>query len=542
MTTIVVPPLEGSWPSLGWEVANWIEDSLVFGPGDLRGQPAELDAEKRALIHRMYEVFPREHPQAGRRRFKRCCLSLRKGSAKTELAAWLAAAELHPEAPVRFDGWDAAGDPVGRGVTDPYIPLVAYTEEQSDELAFRALYIILSEGPLAEDFDIGLERIDRKDGSGRCQALAAAPDSRDGARTTFQLFDETHRFVLPRLLESHQTMMANLPKRKIADAWALEVTTSFIPGEGSVAENTWQYAHAILDGKHEDPRLFFFHRQAGDGHDLTSPAGVRDAIVEASGPVAEWSDIDAIAGQWEDPTTDKGYLERVWLNRPRQSSGQAFNVDRWRELAVPDYVVPDRSMIVLGFDGSMFNDATALVGIEIATGHVWPIQVWEKPLHGAGDWAVPRLEVNTVVDETFSRYRVWRMYADPAYWESNIAEWEGRYSRGSSKRVALFDTRRRLATAYACREFAAAITTGVLRHGGELVLERHIGHAHKEPINQVDPETGEPLWTIRKERSDSMMKIDAAMAAVIAWVAYSHAKGAGISGKSVYEDHGLESA
>jgi hypothetical protein len=71
----------------------------VFGPGDLRGQPAKLDDEKRGLIYRMYEVFPKGHAQAGRRRFKRVAVSLRKGSAKTELAAWIAICELHPGRP-----------------------------------------------------------------------------------------------------------------------------------------------------------------------------------------------------------------------------------------------------------------------------------------------------------------------------------------------------------------------------------------------------------------------------------------------------------
>lgn len=92
MTTLVVPALEEDpWPTLGPQVCSWIEQNLVFGPGDLRGDPAKLDAEKRALIYRAYEIYPQNHPKAGRRRFRRVCFSLRKGTAKTELAAWIAA-------------------------------------------------------------------------------------------------------------------------------------------------------------------------------------------------------------------------------------------------------------------------------------------------------------------------------------------------------------------------------------------------------------------------------------------------------------------
>ena len=74
-------------------------------------------------------------------------------------------------------------------------------------------------------------------------------------------------------------------------------------------------------------RLFFFHRQAGDEHDLTTPAGVRAAVLEASGPVASWSDIDGIVEQWQDPTADRTYLERVWLNRLVRSADRAFDAE-----------------------------------------------------------------------------------------------------------------------------------------------------------------------------------------------------------------------
>src|SRR5574341_2095433 len=106
MTVLMVPSKDVMpYPSLGGLVCEFIEQSLVFGPGDLRGEPARLDDEKRALIWRMYEIYPAGHAQEGRRRFKRAGLMVQKGFGKTELAAWLAACELHPEAPVRFAGW-----------------------------------------------------------------------------------------------------------------------------------------------------------------------------------------------------------------------------------------------------------------------------------------------------------------------------------------------------------------------------------------------------------------------------------------------------
>ena len=501
-----------------------MEDALIFGPGDLRGQPYRLDDEKRALIYRMYEVFPKDHPQAGRRRFRRAALSLRKGSAKTELAAAIAACELHPDAPVRTEGWRRRGrgwEPVGGPVTDPYIPMVAYTEEQTEDLAYAALYVMLSEGPLADDFDIGLERVMRIGGDGKAVALANAPDARDGARTTFQHFDETGRFTLPRLREAHQTMLANLPKRRLADPWALETTTSPAPGEGSVAEKTMQYATAVAEGKVEDSRLFFFHRQASDRHDLTKLRGVRAAVLEASGPVAAWSDIDGILELWKDPTTDRRYFERMWLNRPTSAMGAAFDAARWVKLRRA-HEVPAGALIVLGFDGSRHLDATALVATEVESGHIWDVGIWERPPK-AQEWEVPELEVSAAVEAMFERFDVWRLYGDPHYWETTLASWA---STWGEKRVVQWDTRRTVAMAYAVRAFANAIATGALHHAGSPALERHIGAAQKRMTHTLDDE-GKQLFTICKERDDSPHKIDGAAAAVLSWRARLDALAAG---------------
>ena len=62
----------------------------------------------------------------------------------------------------------------------------------------------------------------RKTGDGVAVSLSGSPSARDGSRVTFQVFDETHHMVLDRLKRAHGTMMANLPKRRLADTWALE--------------------------------------------------------------------------------------------------------------------------------------------------------------------------------------------------------------------------------------------------------------------------------------------------------------------------------
>lgn len=558
MTVLRVPALSTyqNGPSLGPQISSWMETFLVHGPGDVRGEPYRLDNEKRKFLFGCYAV----QPEDGRRRFKRAAASVRKGWAKTEVAAAITAGELHPLAPVRFDHWAeegeyvvytiggvtweyvyAAGEPVGTGVSDPYVPMVAYTEEQSEELAYGALCVMLNEGPLAQDFDIGLDRVLVLDEAGvargKAVALATSPDSRDGARTTFQVFDETHRLVLPRLKQAHQTMMANLPKRKKADAWSLEITTSYEPGEESVAEGTMEYAKLVRAGKVPDSRLFFYHRQAGDSHDLGTTDGLRNAVLEACGDTAAWTDVDGIVELALDPTTDRSYWERVWLNRPVTSSSQVFPLD-----TIDQYVFPHATllpakgeMITLGFDGALTKDATALVGTSVESGYQFLLALWECPLDERGrpdaNWQVPEGEVDFAVKTAMERWNVWRMYADPYYWNDHVADWVGRYTvkRGKDRgkpSVFAWPTNTFKKMALAVKAYQHSMQHGEWMYDGDPRFRSHLANARKHLIEVYD-ENNQQLYVMRKERPDSLFKIDAAMAGCLSWEAYRDARASG---------------
>lgn len=532
MTELSVPALDRiPWPSLGGQVVDFIEANLVFGPGDLIGRKAVVDEEQRFLIWRMYEVHPKGAPRAGKRRFQRCAVSLRKGLRKTELAAWIAAVELHPAGPVRCDGFrrvDGQWLPIGRPVTDPYIPLVAYTEEQSEDLVYGALKAMLENGPLQRDFDISLERIMRLDGKGKAEPLANAPSARDGARTTFESFDETHRMNLDRQRQAHSTMLGNLLKRPIADPWALETTTMYAPGERSVAEGTHDYAKKVEAGLIPNPRLFFFHRQAAAKADISTREGLTTAVVEASGPLATtWSDIQGIVAQWDDPDADPAFLDRTWLNRPVRSTAKAFDAEAWKLYARPGTIVVPKALITLGFDGSKYWDATALIATEITTGFQWPVGIWTRPegLPDSTHWEVDEADVDVKVDGAFRDFTVWRMYADPAKWESRLASWAGRYGE---KTVLKWDMSRRRQTAQDYRAYASAIVAGDVTNSGDPLFAAHIGAAHRRFLPERDDD-GAPLWVAQKERPDSEHKIDAAAAGSLSWRARLEAVAAGMT-------------
>lgn len=533
MATLIVPSLdEEPWPTLGPQVCDFIEAYGRYGPGDLEGKPYELTEDFRAQIYRAYEVYPKSHPKlAGRRRFKRVCFEERKGTAKTERAMEIAFAESHPDAPVRCDGFRKVGstwEPVGRGMRSPYIPLVSYTVEQTEDLGFAVLRSIIESSDLVDDYDISLERIlvlgENRREAGKIVALAGSPGARDGAKTTFQHFDEPHRMTLPRAVKAHSTMLENTYKRVMADAWTLETTTAGEPGEESVAEDTRAYAEQVQQGKVDDPRLFFFSRFAPSEMPMETPQDVMAALVEASPKDASWSaDLDALVARWFEPKTDQQFYRRVWLNQWVQGGSQAFDMTAWAAAYRSDAPLERGELVTAGFDGAVRRDTTALVLTSVPTGLQVVAGIWARPDHASPDWEVPRSEVTHTLKAVDSEFELWRLYADPYKWGPWLDEWAGILGE---KRVQSWSTTRVQQVAYACRNYATAIRNRELGHAGDPVLTAHVGNARRVPVPFWDEEQ-QQLWRISKDRPDSEKKIDAAMAGLLSWECRGDALAAG---------------
>ena len=538
MLLVVPGPDAEPWPTLGPGICDLIEETAVYGPGSLQGQPYVIDPEFRAFIHRSYEVYPKGHEWAGRRRFKRCGLSVRKGLAKTEKMALIAYVELHPDGPTRCDGFDAYGDAVGRPVRAPYIPMLAAEKTQVEELAFGVLTYLCTEGLDADLFDVTQERIARLDERGRedgkAVPLANSPGGRDGARTTLNCFDEPHRLILPRQIEAHNTMDANLPKRPLDDPWSLYVGTAGRAGQGSVAEQLHHEAEQIRDGKIARPDLFYVYRTDDNpARNLRDKAERIKAVAEATGPAGEWGpgQFDEIASKWDRPGADSDYLERVWLNRWGTSRSQFFDMTKVRPLAHPGATLDEGEFITLGFDGARFRDATALVGVSIERGLVELLGLWERP-DGVEDWEVPEDEVTELLAAAMKRFDVWRMHADPPHWTETVGAWSARWP----DQVVEWWTNKPVRMAYEHRKLLEGIDIGSVMFGGLVDddakfdphgnLLQHFANAGRHEL-RVKDDHGEPLYTMAKQDGKDHLKFDAAMATSLAWGAAMEARKSG---------------
>lgn len=454
----------------------------------------------------------------------------------TELMAEVSIAEIHPEAPVRFNGYDPdapGGLAPGRSIVSPFIPLLAPTKDQLYDLAYGATQTIATDvDPEQGLFDV------KKDGivlvgesESKIVPVAAAGQRLDGLKPTFQGIDEPHRLYEDRHRDAYRTMVNNLPKRYVDDPWQLTCTTAGDPSEPSIARDHYRLGVRMAEGEIEMPNVFFYHRGTSDENAKFDTMAHRiRALKEASGEEAsKFRDLKAVASMWDDEGNDKAYLERVWCNRWVQASANAFDVEAFKDLGDERLTIPPGALVTLGFDGAVTDDSTALVVTDVKTGVQILIGIWEKPKDGEG-WSVPVAEVNSLVDYCFEAYDVFSFYYDPPYWQEAGARWDEKYPG----KVVEWPTRNLNRIYYAIRAYQEAIANGEIAHSGDKDLIRHIGNAGRKEVNSTDEEGKRKfrLGKLAKHR-----KFDAAMAAILSWQARLDAIKKGASAEDEFINH-----
>jgi phage terminase large subunit-like protein len=519
--------------SLGWLATWWIETFCVHGPGDVQGQPIILDDEFAAFVVDSYAL-----DETGRRLYDSVFLSRAKGRAKSELAGFIVLFEAM--GPCRFSHWAeegetyeflgqtytySKGEPVGRELVAPFIRCLA-TEEGQAGNTYDNVHYNLTEGSLGEHLPkdaAGLTRIFLP-GGGEILPSTASNSSKDGGKETMVVFDETHLYTKPELKRMYATVRRNLAKRKAAEPWSLETSTMYYPGEESVAESTHELAKKIAEGKTKRQRLLFDHREAPADVDLTDEASVVEALKETYGPFAEIMDIQRIVSEIYDPRNDPQDSRRYYFNQPTSSRDAWLSAPEWNACYDETKTINKGDVITLGFDGSRrrsrgIADATALIGCRLSDGHLFQIHVWEQPDGPAGeDWEVPAAEVDATVRQIFKEYRVVGFYADPAKWESYIANWEADFGKKLKVKATQrhpiewwIGGNRNYLMVRALEQFYGSVVDRELTHDGSRILTRHILNARRR--------VGRSGIQIHKEHPDSPNKIDAAVAATLAWAA-----------------------
>lgn len=480
--------------TLGWQILKWGSENLVMPDRDIKGEQWVYTNEQARFILWFYAI-----DDTGRYIYRRALLGRPKGWGKSPFVAALSATELL--GPVVFSHWGQHG-PVGKPHPNPRIQLAAISESQSEN-TLEPLREMLAFGPAASNYplDILLSRIDRLGfHKGTIERVTASFRSREGNRPTFVVLDETHLWVpAERGPELAATLRRGLAK---TGGRSIETTNAPVPGEGSVAEDSYTYIEQIEGGLALDASFLFDsvevvvpdiydHKQAMAG--LTT--GYGDAV---------WIDKARLWSEINDPGTKEYDARRFYFNQRVQGYSQWIKEAQWKKCQRELNLKPKRDKLALGFIGATRNGAAALVACRLTDMALFTVGLWEKPKGAPKDWEVPYLEVDARARKWLAKDNVYYLLANPWQWQDIV----GRWSVDHDTKVEEFWMNQPLKVSKAVDQFEEALFAERIVHSGDPNLTRHVMNAHTEETTSGH--------VIRKETPHSERYISLAQAAVLA--------------------------
>lgn len=504
------PAEPGEFPTLGYEVGEWIEANLVIPDGYRKGESYLLTDEMWRFLLHYYRLYEHAAPWPAIEALRYYGAQLRRSQ------KWgkdpFGAAILWAEAlgPTRFDGWTADGEPVGAPYPTPLIACLGTSEEQTDN-TWRPLYSMGTNGPLANvsGLDVGLTKIDLP-GGGKIEPVTTSAKSRLGAPLTMVSITESHLFTL----QGGFRRVCGAVKRNVAgmDGRWLELTNAWDPTEGSEAQVTAESGNDRIYLDTVEPRRVELLEDDDDLYrELLRQYG--DSARERGG----WVNIRGrIFHEVRSNTHMEADRRRFFLNEIVVGQSMFVGPERWDLFARPGETLEPGTKIALGFDGSKKRDATVLVASRLSDRRLFNIRIWERPADAGPDWHIPSTEVDRVVRDTFGAYEVAYLFADPYRWQDYLDSWEASFP----DRIVEFATNVEQRFDRAIERFTTAFAAGELTHDGDETFTRHVKNAVLVKGSRKKPRPGEDEliathYLKMAKRGDGMW-IDAAVAAVLA--------------------------
>jgi hypothetical protein len=419
-------------------------------------------------------------------------------------------------------GWEYAyepGEPKGMRWPTPLIQITAFSED-STENTYDALRPMIDDGPLHDLIPKTGEEFIRLPGGGRIDTVTSSNQSRLGQRVTFVPQDElglwTAQNKMVKLADTQYRNLSGMGGR------AFLTTNAWDPSENSVAQLQFESsARDIWRQYVEPPKTLSYgdRRERRRIHRIVYPP---DVLRDNGGHV----DLDAIEAEASDlAERDLPQARRFYGNERVAGHGHAVEAEVWRALAT-SRPVDERTIVGLGFDGSITDDSTVLRACtRDGYGFSLPGWSWVRPVgaamaawqreHPGREWEVPRAEVDAAVAEAFAMFRVGRMLCDPAKWRDEITRWAATYGEDI---VVAFDTNKSVRMAPAFERWKTAMTTRAHTHDDDPVVTAHVLALHQRKARDTAPDDDGRIPLVPVKGSDRL-KIDGALADILAYEA-----------------------
>jgi hypothetical protein len=506
------PNEPGEFPTLGYQVGEWMESHLVVPDGYRKGEPFLLTDEMWKFLVWHYRLFPHAAPWPAPDALVYFGSQLRRSQkwGKDPFGGAINLAEAL--GPTRFDGWDAAGEPVGAPYPTPLIVCLGTSEDQTDN-TWRPMLSMVRNGPLIDSpelREVGQTKIDLANG-GKIEPASTSARSRLGEPMTMVSITESHLFTL----QGGHRRVCGAVKRNVAgmDGRWIELTNAWDPTEGSEAQVT---------AESKDPRVHVDTIEPRRVEDLDDDEALYAELLRQYGDSARerggWVNIRGrIMHEARSPRHLEADRRRFFLNEIVVGESVFVDPIRWDLQARPGETLDPQEPIALGFDGAKYRDATAFVASRLSDGRLFELRVWERPENAVPDWKVPSAEVDRVVRDTFAAYTVTVMFADPYRWQDYLDAWARDLG---VDRVVEFPTNQEQRMDRAIERFTTAFAGLEITHVGAPTLTTHFKNAvlvkgGKKKIRPGEDELLTTHYMKMAKRGDGLL-IDGAVAGVLA--------------------------
>lgn len=335
------------------------------------------------------------------------------------------------------------------------------------------------------------------------RVLSAEAFSKEGLNPHFVLFDELHAQPNRELFDVMSLAMGS--RGKLASLVA--ITTAGVKldstGRDSIAYSLYNYGKKVTSGEVPDETFFMSWWEAPEEMDYRS----EETWAIANPGFGDLTSIDDFRSAVR--RTPEAEFRTKRCNQWVSSAIAWLPSGAWDACAGTFHVKHDDE-IVLGFDGSFSGDASVIVGATIPQTEKEPVRLfmvkaWEKTDAHDDSWRVDIADVEeTIIKFCQEHPNVREIACDPFRWQRSMQALENKglpiveWPSTSARRMVP-----------ACSKFYDAVVEKRIIHDGDPLLARHLENAVTK-IDALGPR-------IVKEKRDSPRKIDAAVAAVLAF-------------------------
>lgn len=400
-------------------------------------------------------------------------VSLPRGNGKTSLAAALALYALLDDS-----------------VPDPEVIAVA-SDYSTAEILLRTCRRMVELNPLLDErVVIYKDKIEAPITAGVLRALPSIESALHGRSPSLLILDEMH-LVSPEIWEACNTATGKRESSKI-----MAISTPATRREGVM----WDLVQHGRNGTDSTFKFIEYAAPAGcriddeDAWAIANP-GIKSGILS----------IDGLRSTLN--TTRPARFRQLRLGQWADSDESWIQFEPWMKLTDSERVIGNDERVVLGFDGSVSNDATVLAVVTVPESpedapHVSIVAIWKRDRQDP-NWQVPRDEVDSVIRQTMVDFNVEALCADPYFWQAELQRWDNEFGK-----VIEWNTASPQRMAKASDRFFANYQSGNLTHDGDEMLALHA-------TNATLRDTPYGVVPVKKSKN-SQQKIDALIASIIA--------------------------